>query len=242
MIEKLKKIICSLLPKRCAYCGDVIASDRLMCFECEKSLPRIEGTVCLKCGREKDECSCKRYAKYYVSIVAPFYFEGNVRKGLHAFKFRKSPDNADAYCVEMAQTVMQRLSDVNFDYIAEVPMTDKSIKARGYNQCAMLAKGISEITGVEYIPGFLVKIYETKNQHGLSYYLRKGNLTGVFDVADPSAVYNKTILLCDDVSTSGETFNECAKMLWLYGAKEVYCVACALTKAKKKDKNKTERK
>ncbi len=237
MINRLKLFIYSILPKRCAFCGNVIASDRLMCYDCEKNLPRIEGTVCEKCGREKEECSCKGAEKYFTSLAAPFYFEDKVRKGIHAFKFRKCRDNAEAYCVEMAETINQKFGDVKFDYIIGVPMTGKSVKARGYDQCALLAEGISKISGIEYIPGFLVKLYETKSQHGLSFYLRRGNLNGVFDVIDPLLVNNKTILLCDDVSTSGETLNECAKMLWLHGAKDVYCIACALTKSKKKDNN-----
>ena len=234
MIDWLKTFIHSLFPKRCAYCGNVIASNRMMCYECERNLPRVTGEVCFKCGREKDICSCKGAEKYFTSLAAPFYFEGNVRKGLLAFKFRKSPDNAEAYSAEMAQTVKQRFDGVNFDFITEVPMTDKSLKKRGYNQCALLAKEISKLTDIEHKPDFLVKIYDTQVQHKLSYYLRKGNLAGVFDVADSVSVKDKTILLCDDVSTSGETLNECAKMLWLYGAKDVYCIACALTKAKKK--------
>ena len=64
--------------------------------------------------------------------------------------------------------------------------------------------------------------------------MRKGNLTGVFDVADPGLVEGKRILLCDDISTSGETLNECAKMLWLCGAEEISCVCFALTKSVKK--------
>ena len=234
MIRPIKTFISSLLPKRCAYCGVVIPSNRIMCSKCEKSLPRISGTFCFKCGREKDICTCKGAEKYFTSLVAPFYFEGNVRKGLHSFKFRKSPDNAEAYSFEMAQTLKHRFPNVHFDFITEVPMTKKSIRNRGYNQCALLAKGISELTGIEYRPGFLVKLYDTRVQHGLSYYLRKGNLTGVFEVSSPELVKDKTILICDDVSTSGETLNECAKMLWLYGAKDVYCVSCALTKAKNK--------
>lgn len=234
MIGFFKAFIFSLLPKRCAYCGKVIASNGTMCYECEKSLPRVKGAVCVRCGREKEICSCKGAEKYFTSLAAPFYFEGNVRKGLHAFKFRKCPDNAEAYCIEMSQTVKQRFPEIRFDYITEVPMTEKSFKKRGYNQCALLAGGISELTDIEYKPGLMVKLFDTQIQHGLSYHLRKGNLIGVFDVSEPSLIYNKTILLCDDVSTSGETLNECAKMLWLYGAKDIYCISCALTKSGKK--------
>lgn len=222
-------------PQRCAYCGKVVATDEFMCDECESVLPRITGDICIRCGRGKKECNCKNAEKYYNGIASPFYFSGNVRKGVHSFKFRNSPDNAEAYSFEMSETVKKRFGNIKFDYITEVPMTNKSQKDRGYNQCILLAKGISENTGIEYKSGVLVKLYETDKQHGLKLYMRKGNLSGVFDVKNPSDVEGKTILLCDDISTTGETLNECAKMLWLYGASEVYGISLALTK---KDKNK----
>ena len=202
----------------------------MMCSSCAKSLPRIKGTVCIKCGREKDVCTCKGAEMYYESIAAPFYFEGNVRKGVHAFKFRKNPANADAYSYEMSGTIKQMFQNIIFDYITEVPMTKKSVKKRGYYQCSRLAERISKQCSIEYVPGLIIKLYETDTQHNLSYYLRKGNLTGDFDVPEPNLIKDKTILICDDISTSGETLNECAKMLWLYGAKEVYCISIALTK------------
>lgn len=229
-------LVSALFPDRCAYCGVPIASGSLSCKKCMDSLPRIKGEICPKCGREKENCSCKKAEMYFERLAAPFYFSGVVRTGIHAFKFRKSPDNYRAYSSETAKTVRERFGGVNFDYITEVPMTAKSTKDRGYNQCALLAKGIAEELGIEYKAGILKKIYETEKQHGLSYYLRKGNLTGVFDVADAESVKDKTVLLCDDISTTGETLNECSKMLWLYGAKEIYCVTTALTKSKLTEK------
>lgn len=234
----LKSIISALFPQRCAYCAKVIPSDALMCSECKNNLPRITGTICPKCGREKDVCTCKGAETYYSALAAPFYFQNRVRNGIHHFKFRKYPRNADAYSLEMSKTIEKRFSNIDFDFVTEVPMTKKSVKNRGYNQCALLAEKISEITGIEYKSSVLSKLYETDKQHSLSFYLRRGNLTGVFDVNDANAVNGKTILLVDDISTSGETMNECAKMFWLNGAKETYCVAVALTKYdKSKHKN-----
>lgn len=233
MKPNFKILLFSLLPKRCAFCGKVIEANSMMCRSCEKSVSRIENETCKNCGREKAFCSCKKSSNYYNGIAAPFYFEGVVRSGMHRFKFRKSPQNAEAYAAEMALTVKQRFKDIDFDFITEIPMTKKSLKKRGYNQGSLLAKGVSEKLEVEHREKFLVKLYETKNQHGLNYNNRKGNLTGVYDVVAPEEVEGKTILLCDDISTTGETLNEAAKMLWLYGAKEVYCIAVALTKQKK---------
>ena len=227
-------IVSAFFPHRCAYCGKVVVNTTYMCNQCENDLPRICGDVCDKCGREKDKCSCKKAEKYYDGIAAPFYFSGNVRKGIHNYKFRRRIGNAEAYGTEMSETVLERFSGVSFDYIIAVPLSGKRRRERGYNQCEILAEKLSRNLGIEHRKGLLVKLYDTEKQHKISTVLRRGNLTGVFDVSDPSAVENKVILLCDDISTTGETFNECAKMLWLNGAKAVYCISVALTSPKGK--------
>ncbi len=232
MNDYLKAFLKSLFPQRCAYCGKIITSDALACEACQKVLSRINGDVCFNCGRGKSICSCKG-EKYFTSQAAPFYYEGVVRNGLHRFKFRKGHQNAEAFCAEMAATVAEKYGTVTFDYLVGVPMTKKSIRQRGYNQIDILCRALSEKLDLTYENGIIVKLYETRKQHGISRVLRKGNLTGVFDVPDPDKVSGKTILLCDDISTSGETLNECAKMLWLAGAKDVYCISVALTKQEK---------
>lgn len=235
MNEYLKAFFKSLFPQRCAYCGKVVSSDSLMCDSCENVLPRIKGKVCRLCGREADFCSCEG-ERYFKSLAAPFYYVGVVRNGLHRFKFRNGQQNAEAFCAEMAKTVRERYADVTFDCLIAVPMTAKSIRHRGYNQIDILCRELEKNLGVKYENGAIIKLYETRKQHGISRVLRKGNLTGVFDVPNPETVCGKTVLLCDDVSTSGETLNECAKMLWLYGVKDVYCISVALTKPNKKHK------
>ncbi len=225
----------AVFPRRCAYCGKPVSSDRPSCKTCEARLPRIEGKVCRRCGREEKYCSCHG-ATYYNGLAAPFYFEGCVRNGIHIFKFRRNPKSASAFGEEAARTVKERFSGKKFDLLISVPLTEKRLRERGYDQCALVAKEISDRTGIPFVPEVLKKIYDTDKQHGLSYYLRKGNLTGAFDIENRKLVENKTVLLCDDISTSGETLDECAKMLWLCGAKEVYCIAIALTKLRKKKK------
>ncbi len=234
-MNRIADVIASVFfPHRCAYCGKVVVNTSYMCKQCEKDLPRISGDVCNKCGREKDKCFCKKAEKYYDGIAAPFYFVGNVRKGIHNFKFRRSIGNAEAYGAEMSETVIGRFPGISFDYIAAIPLSHKSRRERGYNQCEILAEKLSENLGIEYRKGLVIKLYDTKKQHKISPVLRRGNLTGVFDVPEPSVVENKVILLCDDISTTGETFNECAKILWLNGAKAVYCISVALTSPKEK--------
>lgn len=236
MNDYIKAFLKSLYPQRCAYCGKVISAERFACDSCQKVLPRIKDEICFRCGRGIKFCSCKG-EKYFVSQVASFYYEGVVRNGLHRFKFRNGRQNAEAFCIEMVKTVSERYADVTFDCIVAVPMTKKSIRQRGYNQIDLLCRGLEERLGIRYEKDALIKLYETGKQHGISLILRKGNLTGVFDVPEPEMIKDKVVLLCDDISTTGETFNECAKMLWLCGAKEVHCISIALTKQNKTKNN-----
>lgn len=233
MKKLIESFFLALFPRRCAYCGKVIPSDEFSCKACEKSLPRIEKDICIKCGREKDICSCKKSEKYFNALVAPFYFEGNVRKGLHIFKFRNGKQNYEAYCEEMAETFRKHYDGIKFDYVVSVPMTEKSRKKRGFDQCALLAKKLSELIDIECFPDALKKIYKTDIQHDLAYIFRKGNLAGAFDVADSEKINGKTFLLVDDISTSSETLDECSKMLWLNGADAIYCITVAVTKRNK---------
>lgn len=111
-------------------------------------------------------------------------------------------------------------------------------KERGYNQSALLARELSALLGVPADCHALCKSIDTPAQHALKGAERRGNVFGVFEVPAPESVEGKTILLCDDIKTTGATLDECAKTLKLAGAKEVYCVCIAVTR--KQDKAKQE--
>ena len=81
--------------------------------------------------------------------------------------------NSDAFSLEMAKTIKERYKDINFDFMINVPMTKKRYKERGYDQTALLAEKISSLTGIEFRPDVLEKIYETEKQHGLHALYRK---------------------------------------------------------------------
>ena len=224
-----KRISCALFPRRCAYCGAVIESSRFSCDECEKKLKRIEPPVCTYCGRNREKCNCNKKQNHFKSVAAPFYYEGIARRGLTRMKFNGKTYAAEAFSEEMLRTVENRYSDVKFDLMASVPMTKKQMKKRGYNQSELLSQMISKKLGLEYNPDLLVKLYEISPQHTLKGKERYGNVFGVFDVSAPEAVKGKTVLLCDDIKTTGATLNECAKILKINGAAEVYCICAAMT-------------
>lgn len=134
----------------------------------------------------------------------------------------------------MADTVKTTYADEKFDFTAAVPMYSKDQKRRGYNQSEEIAKALAGFIGVDFKKDLIKKIYPTDKQSSRNMIDRSGNVLGVFDVEEN--VDGKSILLVDDVRTTGSTFSECGKMLYLMGAKRVCCISFATGKYKKQRK------
>lgn len=221
-----------LFPRRCCYCGKVVPPYDEACGECLAAVSRIEQPACPHCGRAAQQCVCRGHKNLYTAVAAPYYYEGAARKCIRRLKFSGKTACAQFLAREMAISARSAFGQKAVDIAAYVPMSKKEIKARGYNQSRYLARAVSRELSVEFGDGLLVKLYETRAQRTLKAGERSGNLAGVFDVAEPGRIRDKTVLLCDDVITTGTTLNECARMLLLNGAAEVLCLTAAATKMK----------
>lgn len=211
-------------PERCAYCGKVIPPCLPGCEDCLKQLPRILPPTCRICGLERKTCICEGKRMHYERCAAPFYYDGKAKYAILQLKARENREVARTLAAEMAAVVRREYGNCAFDYIVPVPMTEEEKKKRGHNPCELLAKALSAELGVP-VGLYLKKIYETRPQKELSSLERSGNVLGAFDVADNTPVAGKTLLLLDDIVTTGATLDECAKMLKIFGADEVYAVA-----------------
>lgn len=237
----VSSFIDALFPPKCIFCGKVRVLNNGVCSSCAQTVNVIPFPVCLKCAKHKKDCDCKKREHFFDGVCGVYYYSGEVKKGLYNLKF-----NGDTACIPyygkmMAQRVKDAFGDIRFDFVTNVPMTYKSFVKRGYNQSALLARVVADELGVKYDGEIIAKIYKTETQHLLeSYYLRSGNLTGVFDVISPEKVKGKNILLVDDILTSGATLDECAKMLYLEEADSVFCSVFAVTPSQKKDNKDNE--
>lgn len=236
MSEFLEQLSYLIFPRRCFFCGEVVAPNVDACKKCAASAERVSEPVCLYCGSGKDRCNCKKHRRFFCAAAAPFYYSGAVRGCIIRFKFSGKKETAKGLGYEMSKAVKATLSHMSFDLATSVPMREEKEKKRGYNQSTLLCRETARQLKIDCDCSLLVKLYDTRNQHDLPVHLRSGNVFGVFDVTKPEKVKGKTVLLCDDIKTSGETLNECAKMLILSGAKEVACVCAAVVPGKKKEK------
>ena len=222
-----KKLIKIIWPQRCGSCHDIIDPNSFLCDSCTDELCFTEAPICKFCGRGKDRCCCRRHKREYERVIARFYYEKSAGNIIRNLKFRNMAGNA-AFIAEQLVIYIHEEYDIIFDLIASVPMSLKDKTKRGYNQAELIGKELSKQLQIKYDEKALYKVQENRTQHKLSAKERTGNVFGVYE-ADPASVNGKTILLVDDIVTTGATLNECAKMLRLAGAEQVFCVAGAIT-------------
>ena len=231
--DLLNIVINSFYPHRCVLCDKVIEQNRFLCSDCMYVPKHISSDVCFKCGVRKNKCRCKTVRYHFRAVVAPFWYEGKIKDAFLKFKFDGATEYADYFANEMTKVVKRIYGNITFDAIAYVPTTKKKIHSRGYNQCEVLANKISNIISVPIEHKALEKLIDNQTQHTLTREERVQNVRNAY--ACGCDLTGKTVLLIDDIKSSGATLNECAKQLLLGGADTVYC-AVALLNSSNSDK------
>ncbi len=228
----LNKILFGKKYGICAFCGRKIKLSEsvfhkehaCVCRECN-SLIKVAPFGFLYKGTE------------YVSfIVAPLYYTPMVREAIHNLKFSFMPKVAYAlgYYVNTYLSVFEESGEslVNdFDCIIPVPLSKQRRNNRGYNQAELLAREISEAFNIFVDTESLIKIYDTAPQSSLSYAEKKENLKDAYFCT--ARLDGKRILLVDDVCTTGNTLENCAKVLKENGAASVAAITAVHGGAKK---------
>ena len=238
--EAMFKLSYAVFPRRCELCGEVCELDEVRCEECRK-LERISGKLCRICGYPKENCVCRDKGKKpeYKGFVAPYFYENSITAGANRLKDYGFPELSKAMGMELAVQIKEQYENISFDCITFVPMTAKKEQKRGYNQAELLANEVSLNTGIP-VRSLLEKVMKTPDQKRASAKQRAMNLHGAFDLKEGADADEKTILLIDDIKTTGSTINECAYVLNAYGAKAVYTATFCMTKSEKPKKPKEE--
>lgn len=220
----------ALFPNKCEICGNIIEFDKQRCSEC-KSAKRIEAPVCTKCGCEKADCICKKntHKPEYKAVVAPYYYKDSIARGILNCKMNDLPTLTKAQGAEIANTVKKLYELVDFDCITYIPMRKYDEKYRGFNQAELLANEVGKICKID-CRELLSKKRKTEMQKRQSAKNRYVNMYNAFDIVKNADVADKTILLIDDVKTTGATLSSAALTLKAYGAKAVYCAVFAIVK------------
>lgn len=216
---------------QCSVCGEENFDGGFVCKECEKQLSYNDGYICNHCGRkttvDEEYCiTCKDSLIAIDKARSVFNYEQPVSRLITSFKYSNHRYLAEYFGDKMALLYLKNY--FNADFFVYVPMTEKAERKRGYNQSRLLAERISYKTEVPVLD-CVAKVKDTKRQAKLGRKDRLKNLEGAFRVTDRKAVKDKTIVIIDDVTTTGATAETIANRLRKAGAKYVYLLTVAST-------------
>ncbi len=232
MKDELKIIFKGLndlvFPPRCPCCGDVGTDDE-PCEDCRTQLNkcRIFTDTCHKCGNRLRLCDCGKFNNLFTGISGAFWNKDVARDAVYKMKFWDGVYATDYFGRQAALSFLRKFPDVRPDLVVAVPATKRSIADRGYNQAELMAKSVAKRLELPFDSKILIKIKENRKQHDLGAEERRANVKGVYRVT--TELHGKTVLLVDDIKTTGLTLSECAKQLRLNGADEVYTAVALIT-------------
>ena len=219
-----------LYPQRCMLCR---------CF-----LSKGETDICHRClcdapvypfGRLTPDKQGKNNIHFLDSFTAVWYYEGDVRKSILRYKFRRGVFLAPKFARMLAERLTQQ-EMAHPDVLTWVPVSRARRFQRGYDQCELLAKQLGKTLGVPVV-STLRKVRNAPPQSGLdSAAMRKANILGAFALKKDIDLNGKIVLLIDDIFTTGSTMNECARVLLTSGAAQVHGATVAVTRNHKKSK------
>ncbi len=209
-----KQALDLVFPRCCPACGAYTGRDTLWCDECfRKALDPHQ----IQRNAHPHLAACYTAARY----------EGSVRKLIIGLKYNQKPQLAKAlHPILDAFPWWERLR-AEVDLAVPIPLSDKRRKERGYNQTDLLFQEILEMRAIPYDPACLVRIRNTPKQSLLNKEEREKNLQMAFHINKGKDIRGKTILLVDDIYTTGTTMETAAKELRRAGAKKVIGVTVA---------------
>ncbi|MFN2302909.1 MAG: ComF family protein [Anaerolineales bacterium] len=212
-----------IYPPSCASCGE---PGYRLCPECEGKIKYLVGNKCQICGESihpsVNLClRCQSDPPPYHAMRNLAVYEGVMRECVHALKYQNNQSLGEMFSRPLAEVV--RLEDWKIDKVVPVPLSPQRYTERGYNQAALLAKPLAARIDCLYDPFCLIRTRDTPSQVGLSGKERRQNVIGAFK-GIPELVEGKSILLIDDVMTTGSTMAECTRALKNAGAEVVYCL------------------
>ena len=218
-------------PCSCLRCGTQVLTDGvcpscwtsikwaalIRCARCCKQLPyKLEpGTKCIGCEGRKGFIDGMDVVMQYNQEI----------KGI----IMRLKNNSDFRVVQWLSNLMsQNITELHFDYITPIPLHFFRRMWRGYNQAAQLAKVIGQNRGIQYAE-LLNKTKLTRSQGRFNGVARQKNVEGVFKIVNEVELVGKSILVVDDVCTTGSTLESAAKTLKQGGASRVWAIVAAKT-------------
>ena len=232
MIKKIMSLLLQLLfPRRCPVCDRIVRPfGEKICPECRGSLRPISPPWCMKCGKKLQEeteiCGdCKRRVHSFVRGRA-LYEYGQAAAPIYRMKYGKRREYADFFGEEAARFLGDFIRSVGPDALIPIPLHRARLRQRGYNQAALLARAIGSRVGVPVYENLLLRVKNTAPLKRQNSEERQNNLKKAFIIAENDVKLN-TIIMIDDIYTTGSTMDEAAATWRAVGVGDIYFITLA---------------
>jgi ComF family protein len=208
---------------------------RHVCAACLMRVPfAAQDGCCRVCGREVEGLAgeflcgdCEERRPGFDRAASAVRFEEPARSMLLQFKNAGHIWLSEDFADWIEAAARARFDVIAVDAVLPMPVTTPHMMDRGYNQCAILAKGLAKRIGRRFAGDVLSRCGSPRRQAGLSEEARRENAKGTFAVTRPELARGRTLLVVDDVMATGSTLSECAKALKAAGASRVLCATIA---------------
>jgi ComF family protein len=229
--------VCDIIyppANKCIFCnqeGKLIVPYSI-CEHCWDTLPFTKPPLCDICGKPIDSaklricCDCVKYSRSFVKAGAVLEYMPSVHETIYRYKYKGHSELAKPLGLLMAH-VASRIAWPDMDVLVPVPLHYERLRQRGYNQSALLARYMGYELNLPVLDKALYRCRDTKAQATLDRAERRANIAGAFAVSNLKYTEGKTIMLIDDILTTGATADACAQALLGGGAKAVYVFTLA---------------
>lgn len=228
-----------LYPPRCPFCGKIVkrqtggGASAQVCSVCRKALPFVSEPRCMKCGKpvshaEQEYCmDCQKNVYAYDEGRSLLLHRGNVSRAVYQFKYHNKRSYAPVFAEMMAEQYADWVKRKQITELIPVPLHASRKRSRGYNQAELLAEELGKRWGLPVRKNVVFRIKKTKRQKELNDRERAQNLKNAFGV---SAKWSpgKSVLIIDDIYTTGSTIHHLAKILKMAGVQKVYFLTISI--------------
>jgi ComF family protein len=234
-----RALFATLFPSDCRLCGSLLeTTSRLpVCPECLAGIHPIEGRVCVICGERlvgevPDEiCGmCRRATPPFARARAYGSYDGRLREMIHLLKYEHVHPAAEYLGELLAVPLDAAARESGAEVIIPVPLYRGKRRERGFNQTEAVVREALKFlrsSGLRMQTDVLERTRNTASQTGLTRHQRRANVRGAFRVRKPEKIAGRTVLLVDDVMTTGTTAAECTRVLLRAGVERVQVVTLA---------------
>ncbi len=219
-----------LFPRRCPICDKPVDKlGRYICNDCQEKVRYITTPYCMKCGKQLCD-DAQEYCKDCINTIHVFekaraLFEyDSLKQSIYKLKYEGRREYSEYFGKQLAKHLGDEIRQWSPQALVPIPLHKKRLKKRGYNQALYIARALGKEMNLPVLEQLLFRQKETMPQKELNGKERQNNLKNAFKIGQ-NDVKLKTIIIIDDIYTTGSTMDAAAQCLKDAGIEQVYCIS-----------------